>query len=227
MSKSECQCGAHETAALHTRDRVVKAALALVKGLAWDVGLPVVAYYVLRAFGASEWVALLASAVLAAARVAWTALRERSLNLFATVMLVVYGLGFVLAFLAGDPRFLLLKASFVTGSVGLAFLGTVLLGSRPLTLAAEQSWNPDRAAEIAEEFRTEPAARRAHRFASTVWGVGLLVEAIVRIPLIYLLPIDVMVGVSTAMLVVTFAALGVWTVRFATRKRAAAGPAVT
>ncbi len=200
----------------------MKGAFSLVKGLAWDVGLPVAAYYLLRALGASEWVALLAATVAAGVRVLWTALRDRTLNLFGAVMLLVFGLGLVLAFVAGDPRFLLLKASFVTGSVGLAFLGSAVFGNRPLTLAAEQSWNPDRAAEIAEEFQREPAARRAHRFVSSVWGVALLAEAVVRVPLIYLLPIDVMVGVSTALQVVTFAGLGVWTVRYAARKRAGA-----
>ena len=41
-------------------------------------------------------------------------------------------------------------------------------------------------------------------------GVGLLLEAIVRIPLIYLLPIDVMVGVSTAMMVTVIVGLAIW-----------------
>ena len=37
--------------------------------------------------------------------------------------------------------------------------------------------------------------------SSAVWGTGLLVEAAVRVPLVYLLPISVMVGVSEAMMV--------------------------
>jgi hypothetical protein len=58
-----------------------------------------------------------------------------------------------------------------------------------------------------------------------VWGVVLLVEAIVRIPLVYLLPVSVMVGVSEAMSIAAFAGLitwNVWYVRRATARAAAA-----
>jgi hypothetical protein len=199
----------------------------LVRGLAWDVGLPVVAYYALHLLGASDWVALLASTVLAGLRIAWVAVRQRSLNLFATVMLVVFGLGFVLAFVSGDPRFLLVKESFVTGAVGLTFLVTAAIGKRPLTLAARQSWSPGEAGVLAEEYRTDPAVRRGHRLASSVWGAVLVLEAAARVPLVYLLPVDVMVGLSTAMLVAVFAGLGIWTVRWVARAQSRSAAAAS
>lgn len=191
----------------------------LLRGLAVDVGAPVVAYYVLHLLGASDWVALFASTLVAALRIVWVAARRRSLDLFATVMLVVFGLGLILSFVSGDPRFLLLKDSFVTGAVGLTFLATVLVGDRPLTLAARQGWSPAEAEELGEEYRTDKGVRRGYRFTSTVWGVGLLAEAAIRVPLVYLLPIDRMVGLSTAMLVAVLVGLSVWTVRWAARVR--------
>jgi hypothetical protein len=96
------------------------------------------------------------------------AIRERTLNLFATVMLIVFGLGLLLTFVSGDPRFLLVKESFVTGAAGIAFLVTAAVGRRPLTL-------------------------------------------------VYLLPIDVMVGVSTAMMVAVFTGLVLWNARWVAR----------
>ena len=192
----------------------------LLRGLAWDVGLPVVTYYALHLLGATDWVALLASALVAGVRLGWGAVRQRSLNPFATVMLLVFGIGLALTFVSGDPRFLLVKESFVTGAVGLTFLVTALRGRRPLTLAAQQSWHPEQAAELAAEYRDVPAARRGHRFVSTVWGTGLLAEAALRVPLVYLLPINVMVGVSTGMAVLTFVGLAVWTGRYTARARA-------
>jgi integrase len=59
-------------------------------------------------------------------------------------------------------------------------------------------------------YRTEPAAMRAFRVSALGWGVGLLGESALRVPLVYLLPIDVMVGLSTAMMVVTMLGLAVW-----------------
>lgn len=198
----------------------------LVRGLAWDVGAPVVAYYALHLLGVSDWVALLASTVVAALRVLWVAVRQRSLNLFATVMLVVFGLGLILSFVSGDPRFLLLKESFVTGAVGITFLVTAVVGHRPLTLAARQSWSPGEAAALAEEYRADADVRCGYRFTSMVWGAVLVLEAAIRVPLVFLLPADVMVGLSTAMLVVAFVGLGIWTGRWVARAeaRGAAAP---
>lgn len=187
---------------------------AMIRGLAWDVGIPVLAYYALYFLGASDWVALLAATVLAGARVVWVAVRDRELNAFAAVMLIVFGLGLLLSFLTGDARFLLLVKSLTTGVVGLFFLGTVVLGRRPLTLAAQQAWQPDRSDELAREYDRDPDVRRGHRVVSTVWGLGLLGEALLRVVIVLLLPLPVAVGASSALLVLTIAGLLVWTVRW-------------
>lgn len=198
----------------------------MLRGMLLDIGLPVAVYYALHLLGAGDWVALLAASGAAAARILWGVLRRRTLNLFATVMLVVYGLSLLLAVDTGDPRMLLLKGSLITGGVAAVFLVTAAVGRRPLTLAASQSFEPGRAEELAEQYRTEPAARRGHRISSTVWGAGLLADALLRVPVIFLLPVPVATGLSEAMLVVAFALLLVWNawyVRRLTRTRVA-GP---
>ena len=132
----------------------------MLRGLGWDVGLPVLGYYALHLAGVNDFIALLVASLLAAARIGWVAVRERELNPFATVMLVVFGIGLVLAFVSGDPRFLLLKNSIVTGVLGLVFLGTTLFGT-PLTLAASQSFQPARKAELRHEYDTDPTCAAA------------------------------------------------------------------
>lgn len=178
-------------------------------GLLWDVGVPLVGYYALHLLGTSDWVALLVATLAAGARLVWVAVRAREITWFAAVMLAVFGLGLALAFVGGDPRFLLVKDSFTTALVGLVFLGSLVAG-KPLTLSAFQTWQPHQAREMAELYRTLPPIRRMFRRSAAAWGVGLLLEATLRIPLIYLLPIGVMVGLSTAMLVATFVVLGAW-----------------
>jgi hypothetical protein len=198
----------------------------MLRGLGWDVGLPLVGYYALHLLGVADWPALLAATLLAGARIVWVAVRERSLNLFATVMLVVFGLGLLLAFVSGDPRFLLLKNSIVTGAVGLTFLGTALWGT-PLSLAASQSFQPARREEIRREYDTEPEVRHGHRLSSTVWGAVLLIESLVRVPLVYLLPVSVMVGLGEVMSIVAFAGLitwNIWYVKRATARAAGSAP---
>jgi hypothetical protein len=181
----------------------------MITGLLWDVGGSVATYYVLHALGFGDWVALLAAAAFAGGRIVWVAVRDRDLNAFASIMLLVWAAGLLLSFLSGDARFLLAKESATTLVVGLAFLASIAAG-RPLTLAALKSWNPARAADLDRQFATVPAARRAFFVTSAVWGGGLVADALVRIPLIYALPVDVMVGLSTAIMVAAFVLLGAW-----------------
>jgi hypothetical protein len=191
---------------------------AMIVGLAMDIGLPLAAFYGLHALGVGDWPALLAASGVAAVRIAWEAVRRRRLNPFATVMLVVFGIGLVLSLVSGDARFLLLKDSITTGSVALVFLATSVRGT-PLTLAAMQSFAPHRAAALTEAYRTDPRVRRGVRLCSVVWGMGLLGEALVRVPVVYLLPIDVAVAVSTALFIGTFAGLITWNAWYVARAR--------
>jgi hypothetical protein len=74
---------------------------------------------------------------------------------------------------------------------------------------------------MAERYRTAPAVRHGHFVASMVWGVGLLAEALVRVLLVLLLPISVVVGLSTALVVVVIGSLMVWTLWYMRRVRRA------
>ena len=200
----------------------------MLRGLGWDVGLPLVCYYALHLLGVGDWPALLTASGLAGVRIVWVAVRQRALNPFATVMLVVFGLGVVLALVSGDARFLLLKNSVVTGAIGLVFLGSVLWGT-PLSLAASQSFQPARRDEIRRDYEREPLARRGHRISSTVWGLGLLAEALVRVPVIYLLPISGMGGLSEVLSIATIGGLVAWNLWYVRRlgAREAAAPSST
>jgi hypothetical protein len=76
----------------------------MLRGLAWDVGLPLAAYYGLHALGVADWPALLAATAVAGLRIVWVAVRDRRLNAFATIMLVIFGIGLILSFVSGDAR---------------------------------------------------------------------------------------------------------------------------
>lgn len=181
----------------------------MLTALLFDVGAPLIAYYALHLLGATDWVALLVATLAAGLRLAWVAVRSREVTWFAAVMLAVFGLGLALAFIGGDPRFLLVKDSFGTALVGGVFLASLTFG-KPLTLSAFQTWQPRQAGEMERYYRTLPPIRHMFRRSAIVWGVGLLLEATIRIPLIYVLPIDVMVGVSTGMMVAVIVGLSIW-----------------
>jgi hypothetical protein len=189
--------------------------LTTLSGLAWDVGAPLVGYYTLHLVGASDWVALLAATLAAGVRILWVAVWTRRMTWFAAVMLAIFGVGLALAFIGGDPRFLLLKDSFGTAVLGIVFL-TSLLTPRPLTLTASQAWKPRQAAQLGRLYRSEPAVRRVFHISTLGWGLGLLTEAVLRVPLIYLLPLDIAVGLSTAMMITAMITLAIWNAAYIT-----------
>lgn len=188
----------------------------LLHGMGLDIGLPLIAYYGLHAFGADNWVALLAATIASGARTVWITVRQRRFNPFSALMLAVFGVGLLLAFVTGDPKLIILKDSAFTGVVGIAFLLSLVKG-RPLTLEARRAWSPKEAQEIDEVWRTNAAARHGYRVTSLVWGVSMLAEASLRAILIFLLPVSVMVALSTAMWVTTVVLLVFWTKSYAKR----------
>jgi hypothetical protein len=179
-------------------------------GLLWDAGIPVLGFYTLQILGASDWAALLAATLFAGARVFWVALRTRRITWFAAMMMLVFGVGLALAFVVGDPRLMLAKNSVGGALIGASFLAS-LATKRPLTLIAFQTWRPREADALADAYLNDTAVRRVFRRSAWVWGIGMIVEAALRIPLIYLVPLSVSVGASAALSVVAIGGLAIWT----------------
>ncbi|MEY9845989.1 VC0807 family protein [Streptacidiphilus sp. MAP5-3] len=180
------------------------------------IGLPLAGYYTLHALGASDWAALLAATAATGARLVAVGAWTRRVSWFAAVMLAVFGVGLALAFVGGDPRFLLLKDSFSTAALALVFLAS-LLGDTPLTLVGAQNWKPHQAQALRHLYAGEPTARRAFRTSALGWGLGLLAESALRVPLVYALPVPVAVGASTAWMITALCAIAVWNAVYITR----------
>lgn len=179
----------------------------------WDLGATLGVYYGLRLAGVPERTALLTATVVAAARLIWVALRRRQVTWFAAMLLTVFGVGLLLTFLSGDARFLLVKDSFVTAGVALVFLLSAAHG-RPLTLSAAQTSQPWHATALEELFAARADVRRRFMVSAVVWGSGLLIESVVRIPLVYALSVDIMVALSEVLLWGTIAGLLLWNIGY-------------
>lgn len=170
-----------------TKPRWVKPALVVL-----DLAAPVALFYVLRAFGVSAYLALLAGAALSLASAAVSLLRKRELNGVATFMAIILVLSTVVSLLAGSPRFLLARDAWVTGAVGVWFIASCW-APRPLAYHFARAvgegrfgWPPDWEAR----WERAPRFRRMWRVASVIWGVGTLLDAVLRWVMAYTLPID-------------------------------------
>ncbi|MQY20422.1 VC0807 family protein [Nocardia macrotermitis] len=183
---------------------------AVARRILRDAGVPLVAYYGLHALGMSNLVALGVSTLISGVFMLVEVVRKRKVDFLAGVILAGFVVGFVLTFVSGDARFILAKDSVVTGLVGLAFLGSTLVGKSLIYLAARSGaagGGPEKLAAFEERYRSRPTMRRAFVMMSVIWGAGLLAEAALRVFLIYQLPVSTMVWLSTVMTVVTMAVL--------------------
>jgi hypothetical protein len=204
------------TSAEETSQQNPPRARTIAASVFWDAGLSLIAYFVMRALGQSEYLALLAGSVAALLRVLFVAVKNRKFDVFAGFMMAVFAVGLSLSLLTGDPKFLLLKESFGTAAAGLLFLGSCVIG-RPLIFHAAKriaAPTPEQDTEWEQRWANLPGFRRPFTVMSAVWGCGLLAEAIVRVPLVFLLPTDVMVVGSTVMFLATMAGLAIWNGRY-------------
>ena len=180
----------------------------------FDVAAPIVVYYVLRGEGASYQLALLAGAVLLAVGSLVTLISQRRVDPVATLMVVSMLSALVGSLIAGSPRFLLARDGLMTGVWGVWFLVSArgrrpaaLLFARPLMenmrLLAGRSWDV--------LWATEPQFRRIWRASTVMWGLGLLLDAAIRVAISYTLPVNEVPALGGALYPVTFVALQVIT----------------
>ncbi|WGI35229.1 VC0807 family protein [Mycolicibacterium aubagnense] len=186
----------------------------IIRGILLDLAPPLIAYYGLRAAGASEYVALLTATVLAGGKVAYDAINARRLDPFAGYLMLNFGLSLAVGLSTSDARLLLAGTTLVGAIGGLAFLASCVIGT-PLTQV------------VAERVETEgqdpgPAAvayrRRVHILLSAMWGIGLIVGTGVQLVVIFSTSVDVANGVNSVFSLATTAAL--MTATFIISKRA-------
>jgi intracellular septation protein A len=184
-----------------------------------DVAAPFAAYQVLTGHGVSELTALAVGALFPLAGLVVAAVRARRLDAVAVITLTGSLVGLVGGLLLHSAQFLLVKDSIVTAGVGLAFLGSVWVG-RPLTHLFARQMASDAAGRDRVErlWTTEPGYRSLVARMAVVWGIGLVLEACVRVGLSFAVPPAVLLVLSPVLAAVTFGGLGLWS----HRRRAAA-----
>ncbi|ASR36229.1 hypothetical protein BAY61_15815 [Prauserella marina] len=190
-----------------------------------DAGLPLAAYYGLRLAGQDEQIALLAGAVLAALRLTWVAVRRRSFDVVSGLMAAVLAVGLVLSLVSGDARFVLLKESFGTAVAALVLLASCASRTPVVLVAVRAGSSKAKREEIDRLCEQVPAFRAAFTRMSAVWGIALLAEAILRVPLVYLVAPDIMAALSLVLLLAVIGALSAWTMWYAGRVQARHEPA--
>lgn len=165
--------------------------------------------------------ALLASS---APPIAWSLVEfARHRRVDALSVLVVAGI--VLSLLAmiggGGAKFLQLRENLVTGIIGLAFLGSALIG-KPLIYQLARASMRRKSEGEAQEFealQVHAGFRRTMTVMTLVWGLGLLANVAVSVALVFALTIRTYLIVGPIVGYATMGALTLWTFLYGQRAR--------
>lgn len=191
----------------------------LTKILPWvlmavlDIAAPIVVYGVASGAGLGDVPALLLSAIGPAVNAVISVVVRGRIDEFSAFILTIIIVGAATSLLFSDARLLLLKESVVTGVLGLLFLASVPTNRPAIFLFGRRfatNGDPERIAWWNGLWQF-PLFRRTQRLMTTMWGVGLLGEAVVRIVLTYQLPVATMVVVNAVVPAVVIGVLVVAT----------------
>ena len=150
--------------------------------------------------------------------------RSRRVDALSVLVLVGIGLSLLAAFGGGDARWLQLRENLATAMIGLAFLGSVVIG-RPLIYMLARAGlarkDPEELAAF-EDNRDSDQFRRVMMVMTLVWGFGLIASALASSALIFMLSIHDYLIVSPILGYGTMGALALWTALYSRRAQARA-----
>ena len=181
--------------------------------------VPLAIYLILKHYNYSDLMALSASVLFPVIGSVMRIVRQRKLDLIAAIALMGIVVSIIAVFLGGDPKILLIRESFITGALGIACFVSLLF-PRPLMFYFGRYFataNDPAGRARYNELWQYPYFRFVNRVITVVWGVAYAGEFILRIILVYTLPIAVVLAVSPIILggltILTIA----WTFAYARR----------
>jgi intracellular septation protein A len=186
----------------------------------FDVAAPLVAYSLLRSAGWTAVSALLLSGVFPALGVAITVVRSRRLDPVGILVLAGIVVGTVLGLVTHSARLLLVEGSVPTAIFGVACLGS-LAARRPLMYSfALEFVGPDTAKgrEMTGLWQHE-GFRHVFRIITAVWGAGFLVEAALRVVIVYNTSTGTALASSKVTPFIFAAILSAWTVAYGAHRK--------
>jgi hypothetical protein len=187
----------------------------VAKILIVDIGAPLAFYYALRSAGLTTVDALLLSGVFPAAGVTIEIVRRRRLDVVGALVVAGIIVGTIAGLVSHNARLLLVDGSVPTAVFGATCLFS-LRGRYPLMFSfAREFTGPDSAKgrEMTELWQYEPF-RRIFRVITIAWGVVFLIEAGLRIVIIYNTSTGTALAISRFMPFVFAGLMSAWTVAY-------------
>jgi hypothetical protein len=196
----------------------------------FDVAGPLVAYSLLRSAGLTAVTALLLSGVFPALGVTIGFIRHRRLDVVGALVLAGIGVGTILGLVSHSARLLLVEGSVPTAVFGVACLGS-LWTRHPLMFSFAREFTGADTAKGREMTRLwqYEGYRRVFLVITAVWGVAFLLEAALRVVIVYRTSTGTALAISKVTPFLFAAVLVAWTIAYGAhhKKKGERMPAVT
>ncbi|UUZ82875.1 hypothetical protein LJK88_02285 [Paenibacillus sp. P26] len=165
----------------------------IILTLIMNIVLPYAAYTLLIGH-TDSLTALSVAALIPLADSLYSLAKTRKVDAFSGFIFLGIVLSILAVLLGGDERFILLRESYITGIMGILFLASLLF-SKPLIYYFAMRFNANRKA-MADRWERLPGFRNTFRLMTLVWGLSLLLEAVVKVVLVYSLSIPAFLALS-------------------------------
>ncbi|AJI25636.1 hypothetical protein H8R29_28085 (plasmid) [Priestia megaterium] len=144
-------------------------------------------------------------------------IKDKKLDMFSSFIFLGIVLSIVAAWIGGDERFILLRESYVTGIMGLVFLFS-LLAPKPMIYYFAMRFTSKKSV-ITKRWEEEVSFRHFIRIMAAVWGIGLIIEALVKVVIVYEFPISKALVISPIVQYIIIAILIYWNIHFVKQRK--------
>jgi hypothetical protein len=184
------------------------------------IAAPIAVYYLLRSAGLSPVAALLLGGVLPAGGVAVGVIRQRRLDVAGALVLAGIVVGAVLGLISHSARPVMVEGSVPTGVFGVGLLGSLRTPCPLMYGLALEFAGPGSAQgrEMTRLWRYD-GYRRVFRTITAVWGAAFLLEAALRIVVIYSTSTGTALALSKVTPWIWVGVLSAWTVAYGQRQK--------
>ncbi|OQS04048.1 60S ribosomal protein L23a [Thraustotheca clavata] len=165
----------------------------------------------------SEVTALLLSAIPPTLQSIVEIIQSRTFDLIAVTVVLSIALSATVAALTSDAKLLLVKDSFLTFLFGMTYLLSIFCGKENLICTYNRQFSGPEAKARLDEMYKNPRVIKATELMCYVWAAGLIGESLIRLVLIYTIPLRIMPYISTSLMFVTLTSLACWNIWYAKR----------
>ncbi len=212
--------------AAHGPLRVVPSVREHLPSLVFGAALPIGVYFVARSHVHTDAQALIVAGCFSVGWILLQAARQRRVDFVGAIVLFGFAVGVVTSTLLGGNAYVLkVRDAFFTLIFGVVLIVTLFTHDRPALFYVSRylsaGSDPARVSAF-DRLHEVPVGRRTFRVLSVVWGIGLVVEASLRMLLADVLPTGTFLAVSPALTASVIGSLFAFTALYSRRVQEAA-----